>query len=209
MTALISPEITLPFELQGDDFRLEPLTPAHVELDYDAVMSSPTMLHHWSQSDWPAPNFTLHDNLKDLEWHHAEHLNHESFTYTVLTPDRQKCLGCVYINPPNRTLTEVNATPQEIASLIGVTAIVDYWIRSDVRKQDFEFNFVTRLVHWLENDWPLELIAYLTNQEMPTQIELFNRIGFRPIPPLIHKLSGVAYLLFLNYQKIFPIRLDQ
>ena len=54
--------------------RLRPLRVTDVELDYKAVMSSAEMLHRWSQSDWPTDDFTLAQNLADLQRHEREHI---------------------------------------------------------------------------------------------------------------------------------------
>ena len=67
------PERNLPDSLKTAEFHLLPLTPAHVEIDYEAVIASREMLNLWSGSDWPTPDFTLAANLADLEWHDREY----------------------------------------------------------------------------------------------------------------------------------------
>ena len=89
----------VPASLVTPEFMLKPLDASHVELDFDALMSSRPRLNLWSGNLWPRDDFTLAENLEDLEGHDVEQRAREAFTYTVLDPARQQCLGCVYINP--------------------------------------------------------------------------------------------------------------
>jgi RimJ/RimL family protein N-acetyltransferase len=89
----------VPNEKRADGLLLRPLRATDVELDYDAVMSSAAQLRRWSQTAWPADDFTLAENLADLERHEREHLERTAFTFTVLNPGGTRCLGCVYLAP--------------------------------------------------------------------------------------------------------------
>ena len=69
-----SPGFAPPPVLDTERVHLEPLAPAHVELDYAALMSSHAHLRRtlrWDD-DWPPPHFTLAENLVDLERHWRE-----------------------------------------------------------------------------------------------------------------------------------------
>ena len=50
---------------------------------------------------WP-DGLTLVVNLIDLAWHQREFTIGYSFAYTVMNDDESRCLGCGYINPPER-----------------------------------------------------------------------------------------------------------
>src|SRR5436189_5938859 len=89
----------VPEEKRTNRLLLRPLRATVVELDYDAVMSSAEQLRRWSQSDWPADDFTLAQNLDDLQRHEREHRERVAFTFTVLNPHGTRCLCCVYITP--------------------------------------------------------------------------------------------------------------
>src|SRR5436309_16092952 len=78
---------------------LRPLCAADAAVDYDAVISSAAELRRWSGSSWPADDFTLAENRDDLERHEREHEERAAFTFTVLSPDLTRCLGCVYLTP--------------------------------------------------------------------------------------------------------------
>src|SRR5262249_21597605 len=56
----------VPEERRTARLALRPLLATDVAADYDAVMSSAPMLRAWSQSTWPADDFTLAENLEDL-----------------------------------------------------------------------------------------------------------------------------------------------
>jgi len=66
--------VPVPQEKRTSRLYLRPLWAADVELDYEAVMSSAEMLRRWSESDWPADDFTLVHNLADLQRHEREHI---------------------------------------------------------------------------------------------------------------------------------------
>lgn len=139
-----TPGHQLPATLQGEGFLLEPLTVDHVELDYAAVMDSREMLRIWSGSTWPAEDFTLAENLEDLQRHQREHEEGEAFTFTVLSPDRGMCLGCVYLNPGDRFAG---------ADLSEEAAVVGFWVRQSVRDGDLEQRLLGALLGWLDDEW--------------------------------------------------------
>src|SRR5207237_9759001 len=103
--------------------QLRPLRESDAALDYDAVMESPASLRRWSQTAWPADDFTLALNRSDLERHEREHGSGEAFTFTVLDPGGARCLGCVYLAPPR---------PEEIAVSLGAQSPVrvTVWVRA-------------------------------------------------------------------------------
>jgi hypothetical protein len=104
-----------------DDFRLELLEPVINRMDYEAVMSSRENLRHvFAENDtWPADNMTAEENLNDFIIHEREFKARIAFGYTVLTPDQSKCIGCIYIEPCNRT---------------GFDAEVYFWLRDEIRR---------------------------------------------------------------------------
>lgn len=91
--------ITIPTGLVTNGFLIRPLLATDVELDYAAVMESKEFLRKWEQTGWPADNFTLAENLEDLQRAEDRHVNREAFTFTVLNPTETECLGCIYIFP--------------------------------------------------------------------------------------------------------------
>ena len=89
----------VPDELETDQFRLRPLTVADVEKDYEAVVESRELLQALFRGPWPREGFTLEENLRDLEGHERDFALRQGFTYTMVSLDEERVLGCVYIYP--------------------------------------------------------------------------------------------------------------
>ena len=124
------PDRPVPATLLTDAFLLEPLTPVHTALDHAALMESKQFLRRWSGSPWPADDFSLADNRADLAEHDEEHRRRVAFTYTVLAPDRSRCLGCVYIKP-------LAALAGGLPLTVGVDeATVRWWVTTPLLATD-------------------------------------------------------------------------
>ena len=99
---LVGDDFSVPTSLVTGCFFLSLLTIHYLGKDYDAVISSEDRLKRTfsriSGSDWPN-GLTLEANLIDLGWHQREFTLRYSFTYTVISPEKLSCLGCVSINP--------------------------------------------------------------------------------------------------------------
>ncbi|MDU8942585.1 GNAT family N-acetyltransferase [Ovoidimarina sediminis] len=78
-------------------FRLERLTPAHVEEDFAIVTASASVLGGLFASDWPA-GLTLEANLADLERHAREFEARYAFAWIIRDADGTY-LGCTYLVP--------------------------------------------------------------------------------------------------------------
>jgi len=80
----------------GDGFIVRPLVPSDVVLDHEAVMSSREFLYHREQEPpYPPEDFSVDDNLDDLEQMDGEHRNGTRYTYTVMNADETQVLGCI------------------------------------------------------------------------------------------------------------------
>ena len=93
-----------PTGLDHEHFGLRPLGPEHNESDYAAWTSS---VEHilatpgYEGAKWPHP-MTPDENKADLTEHAREFAAREGFTYTVLAPDSETVIGCLYIYPSER-----------------------------------------------------------------------------------------------------------
>jgi len=132
---------------------LQPLTVGHVALDYDAVMASREQLNGWSQTTWPSEDFTLAENRADLERHQREHTERVAFTYTVLDPIGERCLGCVYLSPMAADAVRLYADAEYGFS-------VGFWIRSDEAGSGLEEHLLATLRAWFAADWPVDRVIY-------------------------------------------------
>jgi hypothetical protein len=133
--------------LTAPDFRLAPLGPQHNERDHAA----------WSQSiehiratpgfrgnDWPpVEGMSLDENLSDLERHAEDYARHRGFTYTVLAPDRDDVIGCVYIYPARDERFDAD---------------VRSWVRADHAELDAALH--AAVSGWLAEEWPFAAVDY-------------------------------------------------
>jgi hypothetical protein len=92
------PDSTPPPPLESTSWRLAPLHPDLAALDYAAWRSCRERLVAELQwNGWPGPDFSLEENVADLERHYGEFERREAYAYSVLGDG--ECLGCVYIEP--------------------------------------------------------------------------------------------------------------
>jgi RimJ/RimL family protein N-acetyltransferase len=160
----------VPEEKRTDRILLRPLRATDAELDYDAVMSSTEALRRWSQSGWPAEDFTLAENLGDLERHEHEHRERMAFTFTVLDPGATRCLGCVYIKP---------LLPEIKAGLPGKrrAADVGFWVRADEVANDLDRHLFATVRAWLESEWAFDRIVFTIGRQESRQAALLSEAG--------------------------------
>lgn len=146
MSASLVPDaFDVPQTFTAEAYRLEVLTPAVAELDYDAVMSSRERLRDVFAPDdsWPAQNMTLAENVADLRKHETEFRARAAFAYTMLSPARDECLGCVYIYP---------------ATVSDYDCEMYLWVRDSARHLDETLHHDMRA--WLEASWPFTRPAF-------------------------------------------------
>ena len=145
LNSFVPQNFKIPTSLEAKKYRLETLTPAVAELDYDAVMSSKERLRSVfaENTRWPDDAMSLADNIKDLKRHEEDFRSRTAFAFTVLTPTRDKCIGCVYIDP---------------CKAVDFDCEVYLWVRNDYTDLDNEL--YNRVRDWLVNCWPFKRIAF-------------------------------------------------
>ena len=94
-----------PPPLRTASFRLAPLGPEHHDSDFLAwgssiehIRATPGFRPGGREDPWPYP-MAPEENVADLERHHREFVAREAFAYTVLAPDADEVIGCVYMYP--------------------------------------------------------------------------------------------------------------
>jgi RimJ/RimL family protein N-acetyltransferase len=140
---LVPDDFDVPLRHETADFTLEPLGPEHNERDHVAWSSSIDHIratHGFEGSRWPHP-MSLDENLRDLEQHRAEFEERTAFAYSVLDPESDDVIGCVYVNP----------APS------GDGAIVRTWVRASHAQLDATLR--DEIVDWLRRDWPLASVT--------------------------------------------------
>ena len=140
-------EYEVPDGLDTARFVLRMLSVDIAERDYDAVMTSVEHIRgvFGPLDRWPSPDMTLDQNRADLARHQADFLARRSFAYTVLTPDHNKCLGCVYISPsPNR----------------AYDAAAFMWVRASEKATGLDALLFSSVQRWLQECWPFRKVAF-------------------------------------------------
>lgn len=156
--------------------QLQPLRESDTARDYDAVMASASQLRAWSQSDWPAPGFTLEENRADLVRHEHEHVEGVAYTFTVLDPAGERCLGCVYVRPPDPALAPRFAGAAHVAD-------VWFWARTDMLSQDLDAHLLETLRAWLARDWAFDRVVFSVASGDTRRVELLARAGLTEHAP--------------------------
>lgn len=143
---LLAPTSGVPLKWQGQFCIAIPATAALAELDYAAVMASRAQLQGLCAADdtWPPAHLTLADDQADLTWHEDEFRQGRSFAYSLLSHDRSRCLGCLYLYP-----TESPAHSGEA-----------YLWTSTSEPESLRNAIEADVMAWLANDWPLHDLAW-------------------------------------------------
>jgi len=172
------PHAPIPANLTTDKFVLDPLTTDPVHLDHAALMESVDMLRAWSGHDWPTHEFTVDQNFEDLARHQAEHTEGVAFTFTVLTPDRSRCIGCVYLDNLSNVLTSAGADPAQIAAVQDGSVAVRFWATQPRLADDLDVHLFEAINTWLRREWAFQHIFFRTNDRDQRQVRLFENAGF-------------------------------
>jgi len=163
----------------GDGFIVRPLVPTDVLLDHDAVMASREFLYHWEQDPpYPPVDFSVDDNLVDLQKMDEAHRNGSRYTYTVMNADESEVLGCVYLLPnDDRLFRSAEVTSHDGTDLSLVDATVSFWVRPSTWDSGFERVLLEALLDWLRDDWAFERPVIITNEHLRHQIATIESLG--------------------------------
>ncbi|MBB4856819.1 hypothetical protein HNO88_000116 [Novosphingobium chloroacetimidivorans] len=144
---LVAPDFKVPVLARGPGFKLVPLGPDLVQVDYDAYMSSIEHLQKtFSRStNWPTAGITSADAMKDMQGEAGRFRSRTSFAYGVLTPDAKRERGSVYVSP---------------SPVPGYDAMVRLWVTKDEFDRGFDAELYKWVVAWVRQDWPFAKVAY-------------------------------------------------
>ncbi len=142
---LVPGDTKIPTGFETQSFRVRPITVADAEKDYAAVMESIDLIHAALLSDhWPTTSLTLEQDRKDLAKHERLFRQRKSFTYTVVSPDEARVLGCIYINKGRR----------------GPDAAVFMWVRQSAYDEGLDPVLESAVRKWMKRDWPFKWVVY-------------------------------------------------
>ncbi len=134
-----------PIEVITENYIMEPLTPKHNEMDYEAWTSSKEELKDifGPRDGWPGEVTSIEYNLRDLEKDYKEFKDRKTFRYIILNTDRASSIGCFYIRP---------------TSAVDYDCRVDFWFRNSHKY--LEPLFFEEVKKWLKNEWKFQNPAY-------------------------------------------------
>ena len=136
-----------PVVVEATGFKLVPLGPDVLQVDFDAYMSSIDHLQKTftRNTNWPHKGITHADAVLDMETEQGRFRARKSFAYSVLTPDGSRERGSIYISP--------SAVP-------GYDAVVRLW----VTKADYDAGFDAELyawaIKWIGTEWPFRKVVF-------------------------------------------------
>jgi len=131
-----------------DEHHLRPIRATDVDLDMIAVMGSQARL--WSifgpAWEWPPASMTHEQDRGDLARHEAEIEAHESFNYAFFDVAESTLLGCVYIDPPEKS---------------GADAEISWWVVDETVGTATQAALDELVPRWIATDWPFESPRYI------------------------------------------------
>lgn len=147
VSSFVPADFNAPTLVETEHFRIVPLGPDLVKIDFDAYMSSIEHLQKTftRSADWPHKGISDTDAMRDMEAEQARFRKRESFAYSVLTKDGRRERGCVYVYP---------------SPVAGYDAVVRLWVTKaeyDAGSDAELFEWVTM---WMQRDWPFAKVAY-------------------------------------------------
>lgn len=144
---LVNQDFAVPTLVEAEGFKLVPLGPDLVDIDFAAYMSS---IEHLQQTftrstGWPHADITADEAMADMENEAARFKARTSFAYGVLTPDGTRERGSLYVSR---------------SPVAGYDAMVRMW----VTKAEFDAGFDAELYQWakawIASEWPFAKVAY-------------------------------------------------
>ncbi|MCX7283332.1 MAG: twin-arginine translocation pathway signal protein [Novosphingobium sp.] len=144
---LVPADFVVPTLAKGPSFKLVPLGPALVKVDFDAYMSSIEHLQKtFSRSTgWPHAGISDADAMKDMEGEAARFAARKSFAYGVLTPDGKRERGSVYVST---------------SPVPGYDAMVRLWVTKAEYDAGFDAALYGWVQQWVARQWPFAKVAY-------------------------------------------------
>ena len=169
-----------PEGFRTDSYLVRPLFVSDAELDHEALMASKDILRLWEQSTWPEDDFSVDANRRDIERMAAAQRRGERFTYTVLTPDEGRCLGCIYVMAPEmKWLRSAEPVTVDGTDWVDVDATVSFWIRASELGRGFDRTVLEEMWAWIERDWPFARPVVIANETFAQQVETISSAGLR------------------------------
>jgi hypothetical protein len=163
----------------GGGLVLARLTEAHAARDHAALMASVAYLRRWSDSDWPAEDFSVAEDREELGWHDEEHEARVAFTYSVLDAAERRVLGCLYLRPLRDMLLTRGVEPPAGPDWPGSdTPCARGWVRRDEAERT-ERLFLAVTLDWLTGPgWALPELWWTAASDDAPQLAALDELGW-------------------------------
>jgi hypothetical protein len=143
----VAADFAVPTLVETPGFKLVPLGPALVDIDFAAYMSS---IEHLQQTftrskGWPRADITAAEAMTDMETEQGRFERRESFAYAVLTPDGLRERGCVYVYP---------------STVPGYDAVIRLWVTKAELDAGFDAELYAWTQQWIAADWRFTNAAF-------------------------------------------------
>jgi hypothetical protein len=183
-----------PEELRTPDLWLRRQRTEDAEADYEAVMASREALRVWSDSTWPEDDFTLDQNLADLQGHIEDALAGRAYGFTIWDRAGRRVLGSVYLEPVAPFLDAYLHDDAVRAAIDGCDVRVEYWLRTDT-PLELERQLVGALRAWLRDVWAFSRPCWGSRRGMTERRTLLESLGLSELAMLRAKAGDHVFHL--------------
>ena len=145
--ALVPADFEVPVLVEAEGFKLVPLGPELVEVDYAAYMSSIEHLQttFTRSTNWPREDIDDEAAMQDMLNEQERFNSRESFAYAVLNPEGDTERGCIYVRPSSKP---------------GYDAEVALWVTKTEFDAGFDAELYAWAQEWVAENWPFAEVAY-------------------------------------------------
>jgi RimJ/RimL family protein N-acetyltransferase len=171
----------VPSGLMHPTFNAAPLTVANANLDYAAYMASPEVIRTHSAGRWPVEGLTVEEDRELIATHQADHEAWRAFAFTLLNPDGDQGVGCLYLNPLHAYLARVGADRATRDRFPVASALVTFWIRQDRQQTELPRAVVAAVNAWIVAAWPLDAHLFRILPDEHSSRAALERAGLRPV----------------------------
>lgn len=187
---IFNKKFDFPKNYSGETVTIFPTDIEFAKSDLDAVMASKDELRLWSDSDWPADNFTEEDNREDLKDHVEDNEEHCAYGFMLYDSSKKTCYGSLYVNPLN-----LESFKNDKSEIEKFDARIDCWIRTDI-EESLKIAIVKDLTTWLNSDWSIQW-GFSARPTLPQYQNLFSKSGLKCSLTLVYKENNELYLYSL------------
>jgi hypothetical protein len=188
-------DLRVPDTLRAATFLARPLRVTDTARDYAAYMASLAVIRIHGGGRWATDDFTVAEEGELIARRERDHLARRNFTFTLLTPDQTRCVGCLYVLPLRPFLQRVHAGGAAPATT-DATAMLTFWVRQEEQETDLP-DQVARAVHaWMRGAWASDDHVFRVNQAEQRSVQALERAGLHRRSTIDLPASPYRYYLY-------------